>query len=119
MTNTYGNYVMQTALKITKNETNQQKLISAIEANLPKLTDKKLINLRIISCFNNINSQTEETKIEGFINFSEIIEQYAPINIQTRGLLFDNLMNFAFEYPNEEINNLAFHCLAWLSLSNS
>ena len=44
MTNTYGNYVMQTALKITKNETNQKKIISAIEANLPKLTDKKLIN---------------------------------------------------------------------------
>ena len=44
MTNTYGNYVMQTALKITKDETNQQKIISAIEANIPKLTDKKLIN---------------------------------------------------------------------------
>jgi hypothetical protein len=35
---------MQTALKITKDETNQQKIISAIEANIPKLTDKKLIN---------------------------------------------------------------------------
>jgi len=43
MKNSYGNYVVQKALKISTGS-NKSKLVSAINKNLDKLSDKKLIN---------------------------------------------------------------------------
>ena len=43
MKNNYGNYVIQTALKVSKSS-HQQMIINSIEKNLIQLNDKKLIN---------------------------------------------------------------------------
>ena len=43
MKNNYGNYVIQTALKVSKSS-QQQMIINSIEKNLIQLNDKKLIN---------------------------------------------------------------------------
>ena len=45
MKNNYGNYVIQTALKVSKNNKNiQMILINSLNKNLITLNDKKLIN---------------------------------------------------------------------------
>jgi hypothetical protein len=54
MKNNYGNYVIQTALKVSKNKNQIQKLlIEILNKNLIILNDKKLINKWKSIIFNN------------------------------------------------------------------